>query len=67
MFGSEDDEKDGGRGFLSQVLPYLGVGAAAWGLGGGTFSALPSMRHYGNLGDAVSTNLGSLGSVFGSK
>lgn len=52
MFGGDDDE-----GFLSKVLPILGVGAAAWGAGGGTFSQAPSMDQYSRLGDAFKANV----------
>lgn len=56
MFGGDDDEEGGG--FLSSILPLLGIGAAAWGAGGGTFSQLPKMENYKRLGNAVTTNLG---------
>lgn len=60
LFASKDDE-EGGSGFLSTVLPLLGVGAAAWGLGGGTVGIgkenLPSMAKYKELGGAFKANL----------
>ncbi len=64
--GDKDDEP----GFLSRVLPYLGLGAAAWGLGGGTLwgdkgVSMPQMSHYQNLGNAFRSNISDLGLPFG--
>lgn len=54
LFSSGDDDDES---FLSRVLPLLGLGVGAWGLGGGTlgFSRenLPSMQNYKNLGNAT--------------
>jgi len=49
------------------VLPFLGIGAAAWGAGGGTLwgskgVTLPQMDKYKALGEAT-MDLGS--SIFG--
>lgn len=59
------DEGDDDPSMLWSILPFLGVGAAAWGAGGGTFSQLPSMENYKRLGGAITHNVGSLGSFFG--
>lgn len=54
LFGGDDDEDDkgGGGSWFSRILPFLGIGAAAWGLGGGTFSQLPSLT---TMGDNISS------------
>lgn len=69
MFGGDDEEDE--PSFLMKVLPFLGLGAAAWGLGGGTLLGfgdeenfkIPEMKHYKALGNAVTSNVG-MGSVF---
>lgn len=52
IFGGGDDGEDDGRGrrrsgggssFLSSILPFLGIGAGAWALGGGTLSKAPTL------------------------
>lgn len=59
MFGSGGEEDE--EGFLMKVLPFLGLGAAAWGLGGGTLGLskenLPSMAHFERLGSGFNGNL----------
>lgn len=61
MAGREEEKGDGS--FLMRVLPMLGVGAAAYGLGGGTMGIsdklqLPTGVKYRQLGNAAATNLG---------
>lgn len=64
MFSDEKDD----AGFLSKALPFLGIGAAGWALGGGSIGFgkenLPSMDKYKELGNAVSTNFGDLRNQF---
>lgn len=59
MFGGDEDES-----FLGKVLPYLGLGAAAWGLGGGTLGFgrenLPETAKYRQLGGALQNSVQSL-------
>lgn len=58
VFGGDDDDEDGkggGSSWFTRLLPFLGLGAAAWGLGGGTFSELPSWAKL----------KGNVGSIFG--
>jgi hypothetical protein len=49
LFGDSDSEdgKPGGTGFLTRILPLLGLGAAAWGATGGSFSQLPEIGRLG--------------------
>lgn len=59
MFASEDDDDEG---FLEKVLPLLGIGAAAFGAGGGTLwgdkgVSMPTMQNYTNLYEAAKTNV----------
>jgi hypothetical protein len=65
LFASKDDDDES---FLTKILPVLGIGIGAWGLGGGTLGFakenLPSMDNYKRLGNAVTSNLSG---VFGSK
>lgn len=68
LFGGDDEEGEGGGGFLQRVLPFLGVGAAAWGLGGGTVGltepfATPKLDTYKQLGNAGASALG-VGTLF---
>lgn len=59
MFGSDDEDEEGGGGsWLTSALPIVGLGAAAWGAGGGTFSKLPQLSKYQDLGDSVTGALG---------
>jgi hypothetical protein len=61
MFPGEEEKGTGS--FLQKILPLLGVGAAAYGLGGGTMGIdnklqLPTGAKYRQLGNAATTNLG---------
>lgn len=62
MFGSNDKEEGDGS-FLARVLPYLGIGAAAWGAGGGNVGItekfqLPEGKNYRALGNMAASPLG---------
>lgn len=59
MFSSKkSDGTDDEPGFLASIAPILGLGAAAWGAGGGTFSQLPQLSNYKNLGNGAAISAG---------
>jgi len=53
-----DEEED--ESFLMKALPFIGIGAAAWGVGGGTLSSLPKLEKYKELGNAVAGSFNGL-------
>jgi hypothetical protein len=63
LFASGDDDDES---FLMKVMPLLGLGVGAYGLGGGTAGLeakdwqLPTMQNYQNLWHAGSNTVGNL-------
>lgn len=61
MFGSKNGKDEDDESFLSKVLPFLGVGAAAWGLGGGSFTSAPKLDNYRQLGNTIAESIPFMG------
>lgn len=65
LFGDDDNEegRPGGMGFFGRVLPFLGLGMAAWGAAGGDFNKLPELGRFGqtDFWKGVGNDLGGLG------